>query len=538
MGHESNIEGFSRDAAIGRTLKIIGTLLIAVGIAWPIFGRLAAIDAPFLILNWHVAAIPLGLFLLYRGKQYVARSRPAELIHDTRPLVLYLRPFKKDASTVARVLPGIANPALLLSTFSTFEEQLADAIQPIGPLVALAHPRAALPKPGASRFHATDDEWRNLVIELLGKARLVVLRPGESEALLWEIGKAFEVLNPGQLLLLFHETNKKEYDAFSHSLKKSLVVSLPEFAGREAFVAFGDDWKPRLLLLKAPYLRRSNYKPWRRLINHALEPVFRDLDVDWRPSPISALTISSQAAAIIVAIVVAALVRFGISEYRKQRAYQKVSSSIESGTILKDAGYDTLNPYEFFKKAASSGDVTFRRTFAAGAAINVRRNAAGAELRFDELAEVEDLDNAMRGGVRYAGHMPIEGSGVQPVRGELRQYFHEGGAATVEAVCLQSLLACDDVRRLLADAERALLVNLMGSGVGGILPSHGQCDIQPMELAERGLRTDVATCWYEPGIVLTLVRTNLAETRRALESAVSDPEVKRLMREALETSKR
>lgn len=292
MPQQSNKTGLSRDAATGRTLRIAGIVLIVIGFAWGLLGRLPEIDAPFLILNWHVPAILLGLFFLYRGKQYRARSRPAELLDDTRPPVLYLRPFKKDASTAARVLPGIFNPVLLLRTFSTFEEQLAEAMQPIGPLVALAHPREALPKPGAARFHATDEEWKNLVIQLLRRARLVVLRPGQTDALLWEIERVFEILSPSQLLLLFHETSKKEYDAFSHSLKQSLGVSLPEFGGRNAFVAFGHDWKPRLLPLRVPYPRYSSYKLWRRLLNHTLEPVFRDLGVDWNPSPISALTIS------------------------------------------------------------------------------------------------------------------------------------------------------------------------------------------------------------------------------------------------------
>lgn len=122
---------------------------------------------------------------------------------------------------------------------------------------------------------------------------LVVLRPGQTEALVWEIKTAFEVLSPGQLLLLLHETSKREYDLFSQSLKQSLGVSLPEFGGRNAFIAFGSDWKPFLRPLRAPYFRRSKYKPWRRLVNHALEPVFRDLGVNWTPSPVSALTISA-----------------------------------------------------------------------------------------------------------------------------------------------------------------------------------------------------------------------------------------------------
>jgi hypothetical protein len=291
MHQQNEKTGFSRDAATGRTLKITGIVLITAGIVWMVIARLARVNAPLLILNLNLPIILLGLFLTYRGKQYISRSRPAELLTDTRPPVLYLRPFKKDASTVPRVLPGLANPALLLQTFSTFEEQLTEAIEPIGPLVALAQPRAALPRPGAARYHAADDEWQDQVSDLLHRARLVIFRPGESEALMWEIEKAFEILKPSQLLFLLHRTSKKEYEAFSHALKQSLGLSLPVFSHANGFIAFGEGWTPRILTFKMPYFRRSNYKPWRRQINHALEPVFKDLGVQWRQSPISALTI-------------------------------------------------------------------------------------------------------------------------------------------------------------------------------------------------------------------------------------------------------
>jgi hypothetical protein len=287
---------------------VTGGILLAAGVAWTLLGRLAGVDAPFLILNWHLPAILLGLYLMYRGKRYRARSQPAELSDDTRPPVVYLRPFREDATTAARVLPGLANPAVLLTTFSTFEEQLAEAVHPIGPLVALAQPREALPKPGAARFSATDDEWKDLVTTLLDRARLVVVRPGQSDALRWEIQRAFEILRPSQLLLLFHETSRKEYDACSNALRQSLRISLPDVGGREAFIAFGDAWAPHALPLRAPYFRRSQRKPWKRLIHHALEPVFRDLGVDWRPSPVSALTISALVILVLFLVFVLSLV--------------------------------------------------------------------------------------------------------------------------------------------------------------------------------------------------------------------------------------
>lgn len=289
MTHNQNdLTNFSRDAKLGSTLKTIGIILIIVGITWIFIVRFLEIDAFFLFLNWHIPVILLGVFLLFRGKQYIARSQPAEQLDDKRPPVVYLRPFKKDASSMSSVLPGMLNPILLISSLSSFEEQMAEVVQKIGPFVALANPGKSLPKPGASRFHAEDQDWQSLVKDLLNKARLVIIHPGGSEGVKWEIEQAFEILKPNQLLLLFHDYKKKSYKIIADSIEKSAGFSLPEISGRKSFIiAFSDNWKPRVLYLKVPFLQASNFKRWKRLINHALEPVFHDLNVEWRPNTIS-----------------------------------------------------------------------------------------------------------------------------------------------------------------------------------------------------------------------------------------------------------
>jgi hypothetical protein len=141
VGRRSDDTRISDDARLGKALKLIGAVLVGAGILWIMLMRLAAPNESFVVLNLGLPALLLGLFLRYRDKQYLARSYPAEMAKGRSP-VLYLRRFSKDAKTIERVLPGLAHPAILLSTFSTFEEGLAEAVRPIGPLVALADPAA------------------------------------------------------------------------------------------------------------------------------------------------------------------------------------------------------------------------------------------------------------------------------------------------------------------------------------------------------------------------------------------------------------
>jgi hypothetical protein len=105
-----------------------------------------------------------GVFLWYRSRQHLAKFHSAERLHDPRPPVVLLRAFQLDGSAKDVVLP------LYLMTF---EERLAAALRPIGPLVALGQPEEALPPAGASRFHETQQTWKDRVVDLLKGARLV-----------------------------------------------------------------------------------------------------------------------------------------------------------------------------------------------------------------------------------------------------------------------------------------------------------------------------------------------------------------------------
>ena len=63
-----------------------------------------------------------------------------------------------------------------MSGFSNEEEDLAEAVRPIGDLVAVGQPGEPLPLPGAARMYWTNDEWQDAVLKRMREAPLVIIR--------------------------------------------------------------------------------------------------------------------------------------------------------------------------------------------------------------------------------------------------------------------------------------------------------------------------------------------------------------------------
>ena len=174
------------------------------------------VDAtPWLYYAAYLAEILLtvvGGLLLYRGKQYDAlAARELEASLD-RPPVVYLRPFDEDSTVwqyvrMAAVMPfrrswwaattGMLMPHTMGLDFASFEESLADAVAPLGPLLAVGQPGEMLPKPGPLPAYADDVSWRDMVDQWLGSARLVIVRPGSTPGVRWEVERAFTTVSPG-----------------------------------------------------------------------------------------------------------------------------------------------------------------------------------------------------------------------------------------------------------------------------------------------------------------------------------------------------
>jgi hypothetical protein len=300
--------GPPNDAIVGQRLRKIGFALIATCVAC--FGLLWGMavlmgDRPFesqserwlsMVGVLGLSMLPLiGVFLLYRSRQHLAKFHSAERLHDPRPPVVFLRAFQLDSSA-----KDVVFPLYLI----TFEERLAAALSPIGPLVALGQPEEALPPPGASRFQETQQTWKDRVVDLFKRARLVVLVFGTSPALLWETTTAFQMLKPQQLLILgVGRDTPREYEALSRIFKEATGRKLPALRSlRRAIsrtalqtrsgITFGEGWMPRTLRLSAPFWRLFWGNIWSAAgVHYGLKPVFRANGIEWHPYPVSKLEV-------------------------------------------------------------------------------------------------------------------------------------------------------------------------------------------------------------------------------------------------------
>lgn len=220
---------------------------------------------------------------VYLSKKYDARmslnSAAASLLtEDPRPPVLYLRSFTVDAKE---------DTPLYLQA-ETQEEKLKSAFDRIGPFIALGRPGESFPTLGARRTYVRG-EWEKKVTDLILRSRLVVLRIGATDSLLWEVQYTTQRLRPEQLLLIVPR-GKKNYELFRSKAQLFFPCRLPEYPSWvmsrsriKGLVCFEPDWTPRFLTFRHMLLRGSFTDALPRAMQAALRPVYEHLGIPWRP---------------------------------------------------------------------------------------------------------------------------------------------------------------------------------------------------------------------------------------------------------------
>jgi TM2 domain-containing membrane protein YozV len=236
----------------------------------------------------------LGIVLLRSGWKHETLTAAEVRAIDPRPPVLYLRSFVADDQ-----------PLLTFAyTAAVSEEQeIAFAMDRIGPFIAIGKPGERLPELGAARLYVADDEWRSVVGEMMRDAALVVIRAGETPNLWWEIEETMKRC-PRQRVIIVELGKPGSLRAFDERFAQTFGAPIanpqPE---RSKFVV-------ALLRLLVPYARRlgriiyfdadgtpreetltyrltwtgivlSPYRPYRDSLRGALKAVFARLDLPW-----------------------------------------------------------------------------------------------------------------------------------------------------------------------------------------------------------------------------------------------------------------
>ncbi len=198
--------------------------------------------------------------MVYGSSSVNAASRD----EPERMLFLYLRPFELDTRNILQLFVGASAGILVYSILLdrtgwpiallpavlniSKEQDFRDALAPLGNLVAFGRPGERLQPVGASRLHL-EDGWQREITRYMARARLVIVRPGGSPSIRWEVGQVLRTVPPERILfyLRFRGWGKKkerDYEDFRSCVRAHLGVELPERLGRARCLVFDARGQP------------------------------------------------------------------------------------------------------------------------------------------------------------------------------------------------------------------------------------------------------------------------------------------------------
>jgi hypothetical protein len=176
-----------RSRAVALAIKIISPIL-----AIYILIKLLEITDDWRM--WFVGPVVLGVgVLMLYGVANSLSSRDAweTMQNDSRPPIVYLRPFRHDSDQKASAPEGVREGGVtpdVSHASSSKENEISKALTRLGPFVGVGRPGEWLaPVGGASRLYLSDDNWKQVVESLVRRAAAVILQPESSEGTVWEV---------------------------------------------------------------------------------------------------------------------------------------------------------------------------------------------------------------------------------------------------------------------------------------------------------------------------------------------------------------
>jgi hypothetical protein len=140
----------------------------------------------------------IASFCLWIGRRAAAPSLDDVLGADSRPPVLYLRPFEHEQYAFAMIPWGkrkadfctvkATNRFEFQPPNPTLEEYFSEDLRlTLGPLVALGNPRDFVPPIGAARTYSSDEEWQDAFKKVAQRAVCILSGVDVSPSLSWEL---------------------------------------------------------------------------------------------------------------------------------------------------------------------------------------------------------------------------------------------------------------------------------------------------------------------------------------------------------------
>lgn len=177
--------------------------------------------------------------------------------NDIREPIFYLREFKSDGThppiDAFKLLGPLVAPIGISNTNETsYEVNLVSFLNSVGPVVALSRPINAN-ELGAYRVSSEDNQWIDEFFTLLHESKLIVLRIGFTENLIWEINEIIK-LNIATKLILYIQIGeenepliqKVRYNKFRKMTENIFPRGLPNYDHKKRFIWFTDRWDAEL----------------------------------------------------------------------------------------------------------------------------------------------------------------------------------------------------------------------------------------------------------------------------------------------------
>ena len=226
------------------------------------------------VLLWIVSFFML-LLTRSRFKRDLRRRDVLPLQVAPSEPVLYLRSFNDDQA------------AARLRGQLTEEEHLMKVLNSIGAVIAIGRPHEYRPELGAARMYVSDDEWQSVVARQIQAARLVMIRTGSSQGLLWEIDKVVRLVSPERLVMIVDDKKEmraclKQIRQVHPQVRESISLGWRRIGSIRGFLVFDKNWRVlRLKLRRSACSRQQQGSVIGPRLSRTLRPLFVRLNVPW-----------------------------------------------------------------------------------------------------------------------------------------------------------------------------------------------------------------------------------------------------------------
>ena len=134
----------------------------------------------------------------------------------------------------------------------SMEMEITQRMVKAGWVVAVGSPEERTPPPGANRLYIPSQDWQPKILELIKRARLVVLAVGETDGVLWELRQSFKLLAPEKLILFlpFQFAGAQSRTTMWRSVRAIAAeegVALPAEPASALFATFDSNWQGRMV---------------------------------------------------------------------------------------------------------------------------------------------------------------------------------------------------------------------------------------------------------------------------------------------------